>query len=89
LATHRSIHACAQLHGGVCFALLGSVREEGRRTLKGTEEGVRFIIQNKAKEERGEDEGVIEKRAGREAVTRVREALVRMEKAGDGNEKAV
>lgn len=55
----------------------GEVREEGRRTLKYTEELVRLIVRN-SKVKEGEDEGVKERRAAREAVQRVREALERM-----------
>jgi hypothetical protein len=54
-----------------------TLREEGRRTLKGTEERVRFIIRNGGKEY-VEDESVAERRAAREAVTKVREALERI-----------
>lgn len=62
----------------------GTMREEGRRTLKGTEEAVRTIIRTKEREDTGlgvvEDEGVKERRAAREAVARVREALEKLEK---------
>jgi hypothetical protein len=61
----------------------GTVREEGRRTLKGTEETVRLIIRRKEREDLGlsavEDEGVAERRRAREAVAKVREALEKME----------
>jgi hypothetical protein len=62
----------------------GTVREEGRRTLKGTEEGVRMIIRSGGKEEKSEDEGVMERRLAREAVGRVREALDKMGSDGKG-----
>jgi hypothetical protein len=60
----------------------GTVREEGRRTLKGTEETVRLIIRRKERENLGlsaiEDEGIKERRQAREAVAKVREALEKM-----------
>lgn len=59
-----------------------TVKEEGRRTLKSTEESVRFIIENTEKKEVAEPEDVTERRAAREAVKRVREALERV--GGDG-----
>jgi hypothetical protein len=61
-----------------------TVREEGRRTLKGTEETVRTIIRRKEREDLGlgdvEDDGVRERREARQAVVRVREALERIGK---------
>ncbi|KAH7413804.1 hypothetical protein DE146DRAFT_638639 [Phaeosphaeria sp. MPI-PUGE-AT-0046c] len=64
----------------------GTVREEGRRTLKGTEEAVRTIIRTKERNDAGlgvvEDEGAKDRRAARVAVARVREALERLEKGG-------
>jgi hypothetical protein len=61
----------------------GTVREEGRRTLKATEETVRLIIQNKQREDAGlglvEADGAEERRVAREAVKQVREALERLE----------
>lgn len=66
----------------------GTIREEGRRTLKGTEEAVRTIIRSKEREDAGlgviEDEGVKERRAAREAVAKVREALEKLERGGKG-----
>jgi hypothetical protein len=62
----------------------GTAKEEGRLTLKRTEEVVRMIV--KAEERRraglivGEDEGVKERREAREAVRKVREALERIGK---------
>jgi hypothetical protein len=73
-----SLRRMQKLWEGARESWQGTVREEGRRTLKGTEEGVRFIIRNKGKEERGEDEEVVERRTAREAVSKVREALERM-----------
>jgi hypothetical protein len=59
-----------------------TVREEGRRTLKGTEETVRMIIKRKEREDLGlgavEDDGVRDRREAREAVKKVREALDRI-----------
>jgi hypothetical protein len=61
----------------------GTVREEGRRTLKGTEETVRTIIKMKEREDAGlgliESDGAKSRREAREAVARVREALEKME----------
>jgi hypothetical protein len=64
----------------------GTVREEGRRTLKGTEETVRRIIEVKEREDAGlglvESEGARQRREAREAVARVREVLEKMERGG-------
>ena len=79
-----SLRRMQKLWEGARESWEGTVREEGRRTLKGTEEGVRFVIGSRGKEERGEDERVLERRGAREAVRRVREALGRMEGAGKG-----
>ncbi|KAH6220488.1 hypothetical protein HBI42_085450 [Parastagonospora nodorum] len=61
----------------------GTVREEGRRTLKATEETVRLIMRNKQREDAGlglvEADGAKERRVAREAVKQVREALERLE----------
>jgi hypothetical protein len=57
----------------------GTVREEGRRTLKTTEELVRLIIRGKEAGTKVVDESADERRAAREAVRKVREALSRME----------
>jgi len=78
-----SLRRMQKLWEGARESWQGTVREEGRRTLKGTEETVRFIIKNKENEDRGivvEDESVRERKEAREAVARVREALERMEK---------
>jgi hypothetical protein len=60
-----------------------TVREEGRRTLKGTEEAVRSIIRRKEREDLGlsavEDGGVKDRRSAREAVKKVRDALDKMQ----------
>jgi hypothetical protein len=73
-----------KLWEGAREAWESTLREEGRRTLKGTEERVRFIIKNGGKEY-VEDESVAERRAAREAVAKVREALARMN-GSDGKE---
>lgn len=54
------------------------MREEGRRTLKATEEEVRWIIQSKDAKTVVEDEGVKERKAAREAVRSVREVLEKL-----------
>lgn len=56
----------------------GTVREEGRRTLKGTEDVVRLIVKGQGTQKEVEDDAVIERRDAREAVQKVREALRRM-----------
>ncbi|KAF2125450.1 hypothetical protein P153DRAFT_324768 [Dothidotthia symphoricarpi CBS 119687] len=58
----------------------GTVREEGRLQLKSTEDLVRTIVRHKENEMlgRGESESVKDRRAAREAVSKVREALKKM-----------
>jgi hypothetical protein len=60
-----------------------TVREEGRRTLKDTEEAVRSIVRRKEREDLGlsatEDDSVREKRHAREAIKKVRDALDKMQ----------
>ncbi|KAH7071303.1 hypothetical protein BKA63DRAFT_517701 [Paraphoma chrysanthemicola] len=62
----------------------GTAREEGRLTLKKTEEVVRMIVKAEERRRAGltvdEDEGVKERRKAREAVKKVREALERVGK---------
>ncbi|KAH7079530.1 hypothetical protein FB567DRAFT_476158 [Paraphoma chrysanthemicola] len=62
----------------------GTAREEGRLTLKKTEEVVRMIVKGEERRRAGltvdEDEGVKERRKAREAVKKVREALERVGK---------
>lgn len=58
----------------------GTVREEGRRTLKATEDLVRLIIRSKEQGKLVVDEGAVERRQAREAVKAVREALANMHK---------
>lgn len=77
-----SLRRMQKLWEGARDSWEGTVREEGRRTLKSTEDLVRLIIKNKEMEGRGvvrEHEGVRERRLAREAVGKVREALARME----------
>jgi hypothetical protein len=76
-----SLRRMQKLWEGARESWQGTLREEGRRTLKGTEEGVRMIIRSGGKEE-VEDEGVVERRSAREAVARVREALEKMRRSG-------
>lgn len=77
-----SLRRMQKLWEGAREAWESTVREEGRRTLKSTEESVRYVISNDGKKEVAEDEDVIERRAAREAVKKVREALERMESHG-------
>jgi hypothetical protein len=79
-----SLRRMQKLWEGAREAWESTLREEGRRTLKGTEERVRFIIKNGGKEY-VEDESVAERKAAREAVAKVREALARMN-GSDGKE---
>ncbi|EUC44795.1 hypothetical protein COCMIDRAFT_97249 [Bipolaris oryzae ATCC 44560] len=64
-----------------------TIREEGRRTLKSTEESVRFIIENTEKKEVPEEEDVRERREAREAARKVREVLGKLEGKGKGEDK--
>jgi hypothetical protein len=73
-----SLRRMQKLWEGAREAWQVTVKEEGRRTLKSTEESVRFIIDNAEKKEVAEDEDVVERRNAREAVKKVREALERM-----------
>ncbi|KAL6154646.1 hypothetical protein ACJQWK_01098 [Exserohilum turcicum] len=54
-----------------------TIREEGRRTLKETEENARSIIHHAERSRVPEPEDVAQSRAARDAITRVREALER------------
>ncbi|KAF1935405.1 hypothetical protein EJ02DRAFT_460420 [Clathrospora elynae] len=85
-----SLRRMQKLWEGARESWQGTVREEGRRTLKDTEETVRMIVRSHRKKKVGEDEGMVERRAAREAVGRVREALGKISGggAGDGNGKA-
>jgi hypothetical protein len=77
-----SLRRMQKLWEGARESWEGTVREEGRRTLKGTEEAVRMVIRHKERVNAGvvmnEDEGIKERRRVREAVGRVREVLGRM-----------
>ncbi|KAF2871293.1 hypothetical protein BDV95DRAFT_521905 [Massariosphaeria phaeospora] len=53
-------------------------REEGRKTLKHTEDVVRMIIRRSQKPQTVEDDGVQQRMRARESVEKVREALRRM-----------
>ncbi|KAF1918841.1 hypothetical protein BDU57DRAFT_511589 [Ampelomyces quisqualis] len=82
-----SLRRMQKLWEGARESWEGTVREEGRRTLKGTEEAVRMVIRNKERLDAGlvagEDEGVVERRRVREAVGKVREALERIDQKKD------
>lgn len=71
----------------------GTIREEGRRTLKDVEERVRRVIRMKElkglglKGSGGEEDGVERRRIAREAVANVRLALARLEKGGHGEKR--
>jgi hypothetical protein len=78
-----SLRRMQKLWEGARESWEGTAREEGRRTLKSTEDLVRMIIRTKERESHGvvgEDEGVKERRLAREAVRKVREALEKMSK---------
>jgi hypothetical protein len=79
-----SLRRMQRLWEGARESWQGTVREEGRRTLKGTEERVRFIIRHAGRKDAGGDENVVERQAAREAVGRVREALRRIGGGGKG-----
>jgi hypothetical protein len=81
-----SLRRMQKLWEGARESWQGTVREEGRRTLKGTEEGVRFIIRSAGKKVVDEDDDVLERRAAREAVQKVREALERMGEGVQGKD---
>lgn len=55
-----------------------TVREQGRKTLKTTEEMVRWIISASRRRVQAEPEGVEERKRAREAVEKVRDALSKM-----------
>jgi hypothetical protein len=59
-----------------------TVREEGRRTLKATEDLVRLIIRSKEQGKTVVDDGAVERRRAREAIRAVREALAKMTDGG-------
>ncbi|KAG9376344.1 hypothetical protein A1F94_012891 [Pyrenophora tritici-repentis] len=80
-----SLRRMQRLWEGAREAWQGTVREEGRRTLKGTEESIQFIIKNGGSKTVSEKEDVVQRRKAREAVMAVREALDRMSGGGDGD----
>ncbi|EMD67169.1 hypothetical protein COCSADRAFT_34026 [Bipolaris sorokiniana ND90Pr] len=82
-----SLRRMQKLWEGARETWQATAREEGRRMLKSTEEGVRFIIENAEKKEVIEEEDVVERRAAREAVRRVREALEKMRGEDKGKGK--
>ncbi|XPT03553.1 hypothetical protein M3J09_012644 [Ascochyta lentis] len=73
-----SLRRMQKLWEGARESWQGTVREEGRRTLKATEDLVRLIIRSKEQGKAAVDEGAIERRQAREAVKAVREALAKM-----------
>ncbi|KAF1847958.1 uncharacterized protein K460DRAFT_307700 [Cucurbitaria berberidis CBS 394.84] len=75
-----SLRKMQKLWEGARESWQGTVREEGRRTLKSTEELVRRIISSQGKETLIEAEGAAERRDAREAVQKVRDALDRIGK---------
>ena len=70
-----SLRRMQKLWEGARESWQGTVREEGRRTLKGTEDLVRLIVRSKEQGRVQVDEGALERRQAREAVKAVREAL--------------
>ncbi|EFQ84869.1 hypothetical protein PTT_20363 [Pyrenophora teres f. teres 0-1] len=80
-----SLRRMQKLWEGAREAWQGTVREEGRRTLKGTEESIRFIIKNGGSKTVGEKDDVVQRREAREAVRGVREALERMSAGEKGS----
>lgn len=75
-----SLRRMQKLWEGARDSWQGTVREEGRRTLKSTEDLVRLIIRSKEQGKIKLDEGAVERRQTREAVKAVREALANMQK---------
>lgn len=73
-----SLRRMQKLWEGARDSWQGTVREEGRRTLKATEDLVRLIIRSKEQGKVEVDEGAVERRQAREAVKAVREALANM-----------
>lgn len=74
-----SLRRMQKLWEGARDSWQGTVREEGRRTLKATEDLVRFIIRSKEQGKAQVDEGAAERRQAREAIGAVREALADMQ----------
>ena len=73
-----SLRRMQKLWEGARESWQGTVREEGRRTLKATEDLVRLIVKSKEQGTVKVDEGAVERRQAREAVGAVREALAKM-----------
>ncbi|EUC32450.1 hypothetical protein COCCADRAFT_37622 [Bipolaris zeicola 26-R-13] len=82
-----SLRRMQKLWEGARESWQATVREEGRRTLKSTEERVRFVIENAETKVVVEEEDVRERRLAREAVRRVREVLGKMEGKEEEKEK--
>lgn len=81
-----SLRRMQKLWEGARESWQGTVREEGRRTLKATEDLVRLIIRSKEQGKAQVDEGAVERRQAREAVKAVREALANMQKLEERKE---
>jgi hypothetical protein len=81
-----SLRRMQKLWEGARESWQGTVREEGRRTLKATEDLVRMIIRSKEQGKMQIDEGAVERRQAREAVKAVREALADMHKREERKE---
>ncbi|KAH6639047.1 hypothetical protein C7974DRAFT_125515 [Boeremia exigua] len=73
-----SLRRMQKLWEGARDSWQGTVREEGRRTLKATEDLVRLIIRSKDQGKTQVDQSAVERRQAREAVKAVREALANM-----------
>ncbi|KAJ4993419.1 calcineurin-like phosphoesterase [Stagonosporopsis vannaccii] len=73
-----SLRRMQKLWEGARDSWQGTVREEGRKTLKATEDLVRLIVRSKEQGKVVVDEGAVERRQAREAVKAVREALAGM-----------
>jgi hypothetical protein len=73
-----SLRRMQKLWEGARDSWQGTVREEGRRTLKATEDLVRLIIRSKEQSKAQVDEGAVERKQARKAVKAVREALAKM-----------
>ncbi|KAF3045962.1 3',5'-cyclic-nucleotide phosphodiesterase (PDEase) (3':5'-CNP) [Didymella heteroderae] len=81
-----SLRRMQKLWEGARESWQGTVREEGRRTLKATEDLVRLIIRSKEQGELRVDEDAVERRQVREAVQAVREALANTQRPEEKKE---
>jgi hypothetical protein len=81
-----SLRRMQKLWEGARESWQGTVREEGRRTLKATEDLVRLIIRSREQGKMHVDEGAIERRQAREAVRAVREALANTQRLEEKKE---